>query len=247
MLEGILSENEVKKYREIVLSLRERFPPEVIVSGTHGPQQGAVGRYTFENVVEHHPDFVALMTNGAVLEAVEELMGGHVTLQQSQGMIRPRNESYAAFWHRDGPPLQASFAALSEPPPLMTVKCGYFLTDLPRERMGNLVVVPGSHRTTKTPPLSGLKQVEDLRSSISLCCRAGDVVLFHNALWHAVARNTSTVERITLYFAYCYPWMRGWDHSGPTETLKQTIRPVERWMLGDFIKPSEAYSGKRRI
>lgn len=40
----------------------------------------------------------------------------------------------------------------------MTVRAGYFLTDLLRDGMANLVVVPGSRRAAVDPPLEGLEQ-----------------------------------------------------------------------------------------
>ena len=88
------------------------------------------------------------------------------------------------------------------------IKIAYFLSDMSAADLGNLTVVPGSHRAQLAPDQRDLQGFESMPGAVQLRCRQGSCVMFHNALWHTrgPARRADG-ERIILYYAYEHPWM----------------------------------------
>ena len=89
-------------------------------------------------------------------------------------------------------------------------KSRWFLTDMPEPDMGHFCVIPGSHRLGFPRIPAGLdhalkltssryEQLEDICEGCpgakQFTLKRGDAVVFHNALFHAVSRNTSSVWR----------------------------------------------------
>ena len=71
-----------------------------------------------------------------------DLFGELLKLHQSQVFIRPPGGSDYNIWHPDG--ARALLDSVFSPQLPLHIKIGYRLTDLPEDRMGNLVVLPGS-------------------------------------------------------------------------------------------------------
>lgn len=88
-----------------------------------------------------------------------------------------------------------------------TALAGVLLSDVPGPDAGNLVVYPGSHRLNaeyfrEHGPESlrhGMPKV-DLPPAVQVTGRAGDVVLCHYLMSHAVASNVSPHVRYAAYF-----------------------------------------------
>ena len=68
--------------------------------------------------------------------------------------------------------------------------------------------------------------------AVQLQLRAGDAMLFHNALWHSVSRNTSNVRRKNLFYVYSPIWMRLGDRVSSSPELIARADPVRRQLLG---------------
>lgn len=87
---------------------------------------------------------------------------------------------------------------------------GVFLSDVPRENMGNLVVYPGTHlRIARLFAEKGLGALKDgvaksvpLPAPVQVTGKAGDVVLFHFQTAHDKARNDSPEIRYAAYFRF---------------------------------------------
>ncbi len=120
--------------------------------------------------------------------------------------------------------------------------------------MGNFTAVPGSHRNgfPKLPQslehaltitsYTRFKQVEQIDAGVpgarQLTIRAGDAVLFHNALWHCVPRNTSKVRRKNLWYVYTPVWQRLGDRTENSPELLARCGPVRRQLLGAMVDPT---------
>ncbi len=117
--------------------------------------------------------------------------------------------------------------------------------------MGNFLLIPGSHRgnfprsdanaVTVTSP-SRYQEVDEIDADVPgaepLLVRAGDALLFHNALWHSVSRNTSNVRRKSLFYVYAPLWMRLGDRMASSPELIARADPVRRQLLGALAEPT---------
>jgi ectoine hydroxylase-related dioxygenase (phytanoyl-CoA dioxygenase family) len=113
------------------------------------------------------------------------------------------------------------------PHPRVSVKVGYFLTDLPRPGMGNLCVVPGSH-------LRGRPEValfDQPGGATQITAAAGDAVLFDRRIWHAASTNQSDTTRVFLTYGYSYRWLRP-KSKMQHESLFGRCDPIRRQLLG---------------
>jgi ectoine hydroxylase-related dioxygenase (phytanoyl-CoA dioxygenase family) len=118
------------------------------------------------------------------------------------------------------------------PQPRVSLKVGYFLTDLPEPGMGNLAVVPGSH-------LLGRPHDAAPEGAVEIRAAAGDAVLFDRRLWHSASTNTSDATRVFVTYGYSYRWLRtksAMDHAH----LFERVDPIRRQLLG-FSSTANGY------
>jgi ectoine hydroxylase-related dioxygenase (phytanoyl-CoA dioxygenase family) len=115
----------------------------------------------------------------------------------------------------------------TSPQPRVSMKVGYFLTDLPRTGMGNLCVVPGSH--TRGRPAVPVGEQPD--GAIEVLARAGDAILFDRRLWHSASTNRSDVTRVLVTVGYSYRWLRPKSRM-ELGALLESQPPIRRQLLG---------------
>ena len=97
--------------------------------------------YMIENLVEKDPSFAELIDHSRHVGYVYDIYGELLKLHISQIFIRPPADAQM-HWHHDGPRVVPY--AVFAPELSLQVKISYWLTDLPRARMGNFVYMPGS-------------------------------------------------------------------------------------------------------
>jgi len=97
-----------------------------------------------------------------------------------------------------------------------------------------LQVVRGSHLRPELDGRGGDFVIDDYAEDVvEIRCRAGTLIAFNQAQWHAAAANTSDVERKNCYISYCPTWMRPVDREFPTEAQLAGASDIERWLLGE--------------
>ena len=102
------------------------------------------------NTFEEEAAFEHLIDHPSVLPKVRALLGDHFILQSSWCTVQPSGGKGGGY-HQDGSgPYE--FRRLALPTPLLQLRVGYYLTDQSRPRMGNLVIVPGSHNASLKVP-----------------------------------------------------------------------------------------------
>ena len=134
---------------------------------------------------------------------------------------------------------------------MLHLKIGWFLTDLDAPDMGNFLLIPGSHRgkfprsdadAVALSSPSRFQEVDEIDAGVpgaeQVLLRAGDALLFHNALWHAVSRNRSQVRRKNVFFVYAPLWMRLGDRMSSSPELIARADPVRRQLLGALAEES---------
>ncbi len=235
VLPGVLSPDEIERLSDAVDRLDE------------ASQRG--GRSSDEwlstlNVIEEDDAFLDLIDHPNHLGIVMDLMGATIQLLASQVMVRPPTPHPGSRWHYDGPK-PYPFPSAGGLTPLLHLKIGWFLTDVDAPDMGNFLLIPGSHRgnfpresadaeTLASP--SRFQEVDEIDAGVpgakQLLLRAGDAMLFHNALWHSVSRNTSNVRRKNLFYVYSPIWMRLGDRVSSSPELIARADPVRRQLLG---------------
>ncbi len=142
-------------------------------------------------------------------------------------MVPPRPDERNTGWHQDGGSPGMSVNGVK---PMFSLEVGYFLTDLLEPDMGQLMVVPGSHRRPEPPVFR--EGATDPEGAVQLRVRAGDAVVFANPLWHGAAPNRSTATRIVLYYGYAYRWLKPIDYETMPADLMARCGPIGRQLLG---------------
>lgn len=142
-------------------------------------------------------------------------------------MVPPNPKERNIGWHQDG---GSPGPAVDGIRPMFSLKVGYFLTDLLEPDMGQLMVVPGSHRMQGGPTFK--EGSHDPEGAIQVKVRAGDAVVFANPLYHGGAPNRSSSTRIVIYFGYAYRWLKPIDFDAMPAELLARCGPVGRQLLG---------------
>tara|TARA_B110000208_G_C11689703_1_gene401808 strand:+ start:151 stop:1065 length:915 start_codon:yes stop_codon:yes gene_type:complete len=185
--------------------------------------------YPFLHLLEHEATFPV---------ALRALGSPHIGLLTSHLIIAPPAESSDERnigWHTDGG--MPRFAGADGVRPFQQLKIGYFLTDLPRDNMGGLCVVPGSHKLAAI----GHQSVEapDMDGAVQLKLRAGDAVIFQQGLWHAAAPNTDAAarERVAIYFGYGARTLRPMDFvpSRLDARFLAALSPTQSQLMGILL------------
>jgi len=192
-----------------------------------------VGRYhvlNLHDLVGRDDAFFDLVDAAATFPKVFGILGWNIQLFHTQLIVTPPTHPDAAGgsygWHQDNNRMNLDFET-PPPHPRVSVKVGYFLTSLPEPGMGNLSVVPGSHRLGR-PDAVGSNEPEN---AVELTASAGDAVVFDRRLWHAASTNTSEATRVFLAYGYSYRWLRSKSRMEPA-TLMESCGPVRRQLLG---------------
>jgi ectoine hydroxylase len=178
--------------------------------------------------IRHDDRFVPLVDHPAVLPLVQALLGWNIYVYHCHLDVHPpRVEEPRWRWHQDGGRQNVDVESRR---PLLSVKAGWFLTDVTGEAHGPLWLIPGSQvNDTLARPANGSLLPPGCEP---LLVRAGSVVLFDRRLWHARGDNTSTSVRKALFYAYSYRWVRPRDvYDGPLWP-SEPEDPVRRQLLG---------------
>jgi len=142
--------------------------------------------------------FTDLIDNERHVGYAYDLFGELLKLHQSQFFLRPPGGKQYNQWHPDG--ARALPYGVFSPKLPLQIKIGYWLTDLPREKMGNLVVLPGSHRHQY---MDGYDTHKSIPGEKVVCPRKGTMTVMHSSIWHRVEPNESEVVRYNIFVAYC--------------------------------------------
>ena len=172
--------------------------------------------------------FLELVDHPAALPLVTDVLGWNIYAYHSHLDVHPPAcEPPRWRWHQDG---GRQNVELESPRPLLSLKVGYFLTDVQDVEMGPLWVLPGTHRDdTLDRPADGSCRPP---GAMPLLIQRGTAVVFDRRLWHARGDNTSDVTRKALFVAYTYRWVRPRDDLGVDREQLAQLDPVRLQLLG---------------
>ncbi|HEX5613530.1 MAG TPA: phytanoyl-CoA dioxygenase family protein [Acidimicrobiia bacterium] len=239
----VLTPSERERFEREGFLLVERALPHAVVDrfGTlaqryfaelrASPESNAHTILNLHDLVGRDDAFLELVDWPMTFPKVFGVLGWHIQLFHTQLIVTPPTHPQAPAgayaWHQDNNRMNRDF----EPDvvqPRVSVKVGYFLTDVDRTGMGNLCVVPGSHRVTRQ---AFAEFGDDPPGAIELCARAGDAVVFDRRLWHAASTNHSTSTRVFLTYGYSHRWLRPKSAMRLDEVLGG-VDPIRRQLLG---------------
>lgn len=176
------------------------------------------------------PVLIEPLTTPTTLPVVCAFLGWNIHLHHSHLDITrplPPGEESSYRWHRD---MQSTTYTLPPPLPLLSVKVGYFLTDVLTQDRGSLLVLPGSHQSDVLERAEDFSQ--DQPTAVPILAKAGSAIIMDARTWHSVGKNRSSVTRKMIYYAYTYRWIRPSEEVRLDEAAAAALSPVEQQLLG---------------
>jgi ectoine hydroxylase len=195
----------------------------------------------FPDFIPEHECFQDLVDHAKVLPKVWGLLGWNIFLYHAHLGVTPpskQNRDNKTFgWHQDSGRVNRDIE--THPRPRLSLKVGYFLSDVTEEGRGNFWIVPGSHLNDDLEmPTNGEGQPE---GAIPVRVKPGTAVFFDRRLWHCGSPNWSDITRKVLFFGYSYRWLRCKDDM-QVQHLWEKSDPVRRQLLGDGINANGYYT-----
>ena len=221
LVEGALDADRRARLLDVAARADAEFRAEPGVGDHHVlNQHDLIGRD------DAYLDLVDLPTTFPVVWAV---LGWHIQLFHTQLIVTPPSPPEAVRggygWHQDNNRMNLDID--TAPQPRVSVKVGYFLTDLPEPGMGNLCVVPGSHLQRRPAVPFG----EQPARAVEVTARAGDAIVFDRRLWHSASTNHSPHTRVFLTVGYSHRWLRP-KSKMDLGALLDAMPPIRRQLLG---------------
>ena len=191
---------------------------------------------------EREPALERLIDHPAVLPKVRGLLGDRFVLQAAWCTVMPAGSRHTGWWHQDGSS-SYEFKQLGYPVPLIQLRASYALSDQSRDNMGNMMLIPGSHRCPVPIP-------QETRQDIAACpirhvlrVTQGSVLLFHNGVYHCPMPNEMEYDRYNMHYIYSPPWLRRSDRDATDPEFLQRTTPLRRALMGDFERPDIPFAG----
>ncbi len=189
---------------------------------------------------ESEPALASLMDHPAVLPKVRALYGDRFVMQ-SAWCARLAANSQIVGWHQDGSG-PYGFEKLGYPLPLLQLRASFNLTDQSREGMGNMMLIPGSHRSPLPMPRDKRRETRVSPIQHNVLCKPGAMLLFHNGVWHSPMPNEEGFDRYNMHFIYSPPWLRRADRHATDADFLEGTTPLRRALMGDYPTPGGPFA-----
>ena len=190
---------------------------------------------------ETEPALERLIDHPAVLPKVRALLGDRFVLQAAWCTVLPANAG-AVGWHQDGSGA-FDFKQLGYPVPLLQLRASYNLTDQSEEQMGNMMMIPGSHRSPVPLPQAARREAYACPIQHIVRAKRGSVLLFHNGVWHSPMPSKLDYDRYNMHFIYSPPWLRRSDRDATDPVFLERTTPRRRALMGDYHRPDAPFAG----
>ena len=184
----------------------------------------------FRTIVEDEV-FLDLLDWPKTFPLIWDILGWNVQHYISHLIYYPpeNDDETGGVWHQDG---GRPVPEMERPHPRLSLKVGFWLTDIDDPDRGGIRIVPGSHKRDAAPEHRPDLDVEGM---LQLQVKAGTAVLFDRRMWHARGINKSQVTRKVLFLGYSYRWLRGLDYNLIPEEILAKCDPIRRQLLGDGV------------
>jgi hypothetical protein len=200
------------------------------------------GSVTFAQIgrgYETEPALERLIDHPAVLPKVRGLYGDRFILQAGWNTTQPAGGKTGG-WHQDGSGVY-DFGLLAYPAPLIQLRASFLLNDQLTPRLGNMELIPGSHRSRVPLPRNATGPNRDLPIGHVICAAAGSVLVFHNAVWHRSCAHDGDYDRYTMHYIFSPPWVRPSDRLANDGDFLRRTTDLRRSLMGEFERPDAPY------
>ena len=190
------------------------------------------------SAVTSAPDLAGLIDHPKVFPLVPSILGWNVHIYHSHLDVHPPLAAPKPnwwHWHQDGGRQNREIE--TDPRPRLSVKFGYWLSDVSKTGRGNLMVIPGSHKVNWLPgPPKRDVPWPVPEGAIQVQANPGDVVFFDRRIWHARSDNHSDITRKVVFIGYTYRWAAIRDEIAhlPEEPWWDKLSPVQKQLLGGY-------------
>ncbi len=194
------------------------------------PSFGSERLLSFSNILPEDPAFVDLLDWPRVFPKVWGILGWniycyHTHLDFSPVLSAPPATPVA--WHQDS--MRVNEEIECTPRPRLSLKIGYYLTDVSGADWGNTLLLPGSHvQDELDTPNDG---VASPAGAIPLRVPAGAALILDRRLWHSRSPNFGPHARKVVWIGYAYRWLRPKDEM-TVNGLLDGADPIRRQLLG---------------
>jgi ectoine hydroxylase len=189
----------------------------------HAQRDGGFGQ--LGRGYESEPSLERLIDHPAVLPKIRGLYGDRFVLQSSWNTMQPAHGGLGR-WHQDGSNAY-DFKQLGYPVPLIQLRASFLLTDQSEPGMGNMELIPGSHRSQVALPDEVRQSGGDVGIGHVICASAGSVLVFHNGVWHRTYAHNGDRDRYTAHYIYSPPWVKNADRLQNSPEFSSGRRPYD--------------------
>lgn len=184
------------------------------------------------DILGMNDEFLKLVDLPTVLPKVQKLLGENIWLNHSHFNINPPSaeKEIASIpngygWHRDGGTINVD---VPPPAPLLSIKIGFYLTDLSEVGRGQTYLIKGSHRSGEKCP--GPQEMPP--SAFPLSVKPGTAVLYDRRSIHSIrSPNLSNITRRVIFIQYAFRWLCPVD-AMTVEHLRDRCNSVQLQLLG---------------
>lgn len=192
------------------------------------------------NVIHEDPALVDLVDSPTTFPKIWGILGWNIYLYHSHLDVTPnesaRRQDWRVAWHQDS--MRVNDEIESNPRPRLSLKIGFYLTDVSEPGRGNTLIVPGSHLQNEIDcPQDGKSNPAGAEP---LCVPVGSAVIVDRRIWHSRSANESELTRKVIWLGYSYRWLRPKD-AMTVDHLYPKLDPIRRQILGDGLTANGTY------
>lgn len=192
------------------------------------------------NIIHKDPALVDLIDLATTFPKVWGILGWNTYLYHSHVDITPPADAQAltwrVAWHQDS--MRVNDEIESRPRPRLSLKIGFYLTDVSEPDRGNTLILPGSHLQDEIDcPADGVSNPDGCEP---LCVRPGTAVFIDRRIWHSRSPNLWSQTRKVVWLGYSYRWLRQKDPMTVAHLYPQ-LDPIRRQILGDMPSANGTY------
>jgi ectoine hydroxylase len=195
---------------------------------------------SFPNIIHEDPAFVDLIDWPTTFPKVWGILGWNIYLYHSHADVTPPADAAAlewrVAWHQDS--MRVNDEIESHPRPRLSLKIGYYLTDVSEPDRGNTLIVPGAHLQDEIDcPADGVSNPDGAEP---VCVKPGAAVFIDRRIWHSRSPNLWNATRKVVWYGYGYRWLRPKDQMTVAH-LYPKLDPIRRQLLGDNPSANSTY------
>ena len=229
-LEHCLTEQERTQFERDGFIVIENALPAPMVEGLINAVDSVKAGVDF---IGKDDRFLELVDWHRTVPKVWGILGWNIHLYHTHITVTPpvpledRPSKKRLHWHQDSGRVNLDIETI--PAPRISVKIGYFLTDVSEGGRGNFSVIPGSHLVDEVEyPADGVSNPPEAHE---VRVPAGTAVIFDRRIWHAGGWNFSDITRKVLFVGYSLRWFHPRDAMTVSHYMDR-CDPIQRQLLG---------------